>query len=32
MGEKLQIAELEYLVNSETAKASLADNYVGLPF
>ena len=32
MGEKLQIAELEYLVNSETAKASLAENYVGLPF
>lgn len=32
MSDKLQIAELEYLVNSETAKASLAENYVGLPF
>lgn len=32
MSQKLQIAELEYLVNSEAAKASLAENYVGLPF
>ncbi|MDG2166955.1 MAG: 4-hydroxybenzoate 3-monooxygenase [Opitutales bacterium] len=32
MAYKLQIAELEYLVNSEAAKASLAENYVGLPF
>ena len=32
MAHKLQIAELEYLVNSETAKASLAENYVGLPW
>lgn len=32
MAHKLQIAELDYLVNSETAKASLAENYVGLPW
>lgn len=32
MAHKLQIAELEYLIHSESAKASLAENYVGLPF
>ena len=32
MAYKLQIAELEYLVQSESARASLAENYVGLPF
>ena len=32
MAYKLQIAELEYLVKSESARASLAENYVGLPF
>ena len=30
--QKLQIAELDYLVNSKAAIASLAENYVGLPF
>jgi p-hydroxybenzoate 3-monooxygenase len=28
---RLQLAELEYLVNSEAASASLAENYVGCP-
>ncbi|MCH2387200.1 MAG: 4-hydroxybenzoate 3-monooxygenase [Opitutales bacterium] len=32
MGHKIQLAELDYLVNSDSAKASLAENYVGLPF
>ena len=31
-GEKIQRAELEYLVDSPTARASLAENYVGLPY
>lgn len=30
-GQKVQDAELEYLVNSEAASRSLAENYVGLP-
>jgi p-hydroxybenzoate 3-monooxygenase len=30
--ERLQRAELDYLVQSEAAMASLAENYVGLPF
>jgi p-hydroxybenzoate 3-monooxygenase len=28
---KRQISELDYLANSEVAKTSLAENYVGLP-
>jgi p-hydroxybenzoate 3-monooxygenase len=31
-GEKVQAAELEYLVGSRAAMASLAENYVGLPY
>ncbi|GAA5236036.1 4-hydroxybenzoate 3-monooxygenase [Verticiella sediminum] len=31
-GRKIQEAELEYLVHSEAASTSLAENYVGLPF
>ena len=31
-GEKVQSAELEYLVGSRSAMASLAENYVGLPY
>jgi p-hydroxybenzoate 3-monooxygenase len=31
-GQRLQEAELDYLVHSEAAAASLAENYVGLPF
>ena len=30
-GQKVQEAELEYLVNSEAASRSLSENYVGLP-
>ena len=30
-GQKIQDAELDYLVNSPAASASLAENYVGLP-
>jgi p-hydroxybenzoate 3-monooxygenase len=30
-GQKMQEAELEYLVNSKAASAALAENYVGLP-
>jgi p-hydroxybenzoate 3-monooxygenase len=30
-GQKIQEAELDYLVNSEAASRSLAENYVGLP-
>jgi p-hydroxybenzoate 3-monooxygenase len=30
-GQKIQEAELDYLVNSKVASASLAENYVGLP-
>ncbi len=32
MGQRLQEAELEYLISSQAASASLAENYVGLPF
>jgi p-hydroxybenzoate 3-monooxygenase len=31
-GEKIQLAELEYLVSSRAAEVSLAENYVGLPY
>lgn len=31
IGQKLQEAELEYLVNSQALSTSLAENYVGLP-
>jgi len=31
-GQKVQQAELDYLVHSSAASASLAENYVGLPF
>jgi p-hydroxybenzoate 3-monooxygenase len=31
-GERIQRAELDYLVGSAAASASLAENYVGLPF
>ncbi|MCW7539122.1 4-hydroxybenzoate 3-monooxygenase [Aquabacterium sp. A7-Y] len=31
-GHKIQEAELDYLVHSQAAAASLAENYVGLPF
>ena len=31
-GGKLQQAELDYVVNSQAATASLAENYVGLPY
>jgi p-hydroxybenzoate 3-monooxygenase len=30
--ERLQIAELDYLVHSDAARGMLAENYVGLPF
>jgi len=30
-GQKIQYAELDYLVNSEAASTALAENYVGLP-
>jgi p-hydroxybenzoate 3-monooxygenase len=30
-GQKIQEAELDYLVNSQAASTSLAENYVGLP-
>lgn len=32
IGQKLQRAELEYLVASKAASTALAENYVGLPF
>ena len=32
IGFKLQQAELDYLVNSEAALTTMAENYVGLPF
>ena len=32
IGQKLQEAELEYLVQSKALSTSLAENYVGLPF
>jgi len=31
-GQKIQEAELDYLVNSRAASTSLAENYVGLPY
>jgi len=31
-GQRIQEAELEYLVSSRAASASLAENYVGLPY
>ena len=31
-GARIQLAELNYLVNSKAASASLSENYVGLPF
>ncbi|MES2102349.1 MAG: 4-hydroxybenzoate 3-monooxygenase [Pseudomonadota bacterium] len=31
-GQKLQQAELDYLVHSQAASTALAENYVGLPF
>ena len=30
--ERIQLAELDYLVNSKAAKTALAENYVGLPY
>jgi p-hydroxybenzoate 3-monooxygenase len=30
-GQKMQDAELQYLVNSRAASTALAENYVGLP-
>jgi p-hydroxybenzoate 3-monooxygenase len=31
IGQKLQEAELDYLVHSSAASQALAENYVGLP-
>jgi len=31
-GQRIQLAELDYLVGSEAAATALAENYVGLPF
>jgi p-hydroxybenzoate 3-monooxygenase len=31
-GARIQLAELDYLVNSKAATASLSENYVGLPY
>jgi p-hydroxybenzoate 3-monooxygenase len=31
-GARIQLAELDYVVNSKAAAASLAENYVGLPY
>ena len=31
IGQKLQDAELDYIVHSETGARSVAENYVGLP-
>jgi p-hydroxybenzoate 3-monooxygenase len=31
-GARIQLAELDYLVSSQAATASLSENYVGLPF
>ncbi len=31
-GQKIQLAELDYLVGSRAASAALAENYVGLPY
>jgi p-hydroxybenzoate 3-monooxygenase len=29
---RVQLAELDYLISSKAATASLAENYVGLPY
>jgi p-hydroxybenzoate 3-monooxygenase len=31
-GNKMQLAELDYLIGSKAAKAAFAENYVGLPY
>ena len=31
-GERIQLAELDYLVTSEAAMTALAENYIGLPY
>jgi p-hydroxybenzoate 3-monooxygenase len=31
-GARIQLAELDYLVSSKAATASLSENYVGLPY
>jgi p-hydroxybenzoate 3-monooxygenase len=31
-GWKMQLAELDYIVNSSAGATSLAENYVGLPY
>jgi p-hydroxybenzoate 3-monooxygenase len=31
-GQRIQEAELDYLVHSQAASAALAENYVGLPY
>jgi len=31
-GQRVQLAELDYLVGSRAAMTALAENYVGLPF
>ena len=31
IGQKLQFAELDYLVGSNAASTAMAENYVGLP-
>ena len=31
-GERIQLAELDYLVNSRAAMTALAENYIGLPY
>jgi p-hydroxybenzoate 3-monooxygenase len=31
-GQRIQLAELDYLVGSRAASAALAENYVGLPY
>jgi p-hydroxybenzoate 3-monooxygenase len=31
-GARIQLAELDYVVNSKAASASLSENYVGLPY
>ena len=32
IGARIQLAELDYVVNSKAAMTSLSENYVGLPF
>jgi p-hydroxybenzoate 3-monooxygenase len=32
LGARIQLAELDYLVNSKAASTALAENYVGLPY